>query len=251
MKWKKTIGWTGLIVVFGLMLITAIVFLVASSVPSAYQPYRLTHKERKDAARLFVNDHGFVFLNKVMENQPFTHSMTESDLNMYLAALDEIAFLKPGKRGKKRKSGQVLYAMDKAGMVDPVVKIDDGVLTMMVRWKGINKVISLDLSFVFDDDDRMGVVLEQVRVGRMPVPQFIIDDSLKALKKAAKNRPKLEEIAPEDLDTMLAAILGAIGEDPIPATIRFSRKRLRRIRNVELEDGVMKIDVVPVPRDRN
>ncbi len=251
MKWKKKIGWTGLIVLFGLMLVTAVVFLVASSVPSAYLPYRLNHKEQKDAAKHFVDKHGFVFLNKVMENQPFTHSITESDLNMYLAALDEIAFLRLGGQKVKQKSGQVFYAMDKAGMVDPVVEIDNGVLTMMVRWKGINKVISLDLSFVFDEDDRMGVVLKQVRVGRMPVPQFIINDSLEALKKATKNRPKTEEVTPEDLDALLAAILGAIGEDPIPATIRFSKKRLRRIRDVELEDGVMKIHVVPVPRDRN
>ena len=249
MKWKKKIGWVVLVVAFGLMLVTAIVFLVASSVPPAYLPYRLNHKEQKDAAKHFVDKHGFVFLNKVMENQPFTHSITESDLNMYLAALDEIAFLRLGKQGAKQKSEQVLYAMDKAGMVDPVVKIDNNILTMMVRWKGINKVISLDLLFEFDDDDRMGVVLDQVRVGRMPVPQSIINDSLTALKEAARNRPKTEEVAPEDLDALLAAILGAIGEEPIPATIRFSRKRLRRIRNVELEDGVIKIHVVPVLRD--
>ena len=83
------------------MLATAVVFLIASAPPSDYRPYQLTQKERKEAAAHFVNNHGTVFFNRVLENQPFTHVIKESDLNMYLASLDEIAFLKPVRRGKK------------------------------------------------------------------------------------------------------------------------------------------------------
>jgi len=245
---KKTVGWTALVFLFVLMFIIAVIFLIASSPPSGYRPYQLTQKERKEAAKHFIDHHGFVFLNKIMENQPFTHTLTESDLNMYLASLDEIAFLKPAKRGEQSDSGEVFRAMDKAGLADPAVKLSDGVVTLMVQTKKARKVISFDLAFEFDDD-RMRVSLKQVRIGRMPVPEFILRGSIDALKKGVKNRPQMEEIRPEDFDAMLAGLIAAMGEDAVPTTLRFSRKRLRKIRDVDVVDGQLNIYIVPVTRE--
>lgn len=246
MNVKKTIGWGALILLFALMLVTAVVFLIASSPPSEYLPYQLTQKERKQYAIHFVDNHGAVFFNLVGENQPFTHEILETDLNMYLASLDEIAFLKPARRGKEEDSGKVLRAMDKAGVSDPAVKMSDGVLTFMVQTKKARKVISFDLAFEFDDDDHMRITLREVRIGRMPVPEFILSKSIKALKQGVKAPATPEEITPEDFDTILAGLIVAIGEDAVSTKLRFRKKVVRRIRDIEVIDGKLRIHVVPV-----
>lgn len=249
MNVKKTIGWGGVILLFALMLATAVIFLIASAPPAGYQPYQLTQKERKEAAQHFINDQGAVFFNKVHENQPFTHVITESDLNMYLASLDEIAFLKPVRAGREDEGGRVLSAMDKAGVSDPAVKMDDGILTFMVQTRQARKVVSFDLAFVFDDDDHLRVELKQVRIGRMPVPQAILAASIEAVKQAVQRRAPDGEIGPEDFDTMLTGLVLAMGDEPVSTNIRFSRKRIRKIRDIEVEDGQLKVHVVPVSPD--
>lgn len=228
-----------------MMLVTAVLFLIASSPPSDYRPYRLTQAERKRAANLFTSKHGQELFNKVMNPEPFSHTISESDLNMCLAALDEIAFLMPG----KGKAAEVLTAMDKAGLADPVVKMSDGVLTLMAVTKKAKKVISLDLAFVFEDDEHMRVVLKGVRVGRMPVPELILGRSLKTLRQAADRQQKNlknREIVPQDLDAMLAGVLAAMGEESVPTTICFHKKRWRKIRDVRITDGQLRIDMIPI-----
>lgn len=246
MNVKKTMAWTGVVLLFTLMLATAIVFLIASAPPAEYQPYQLTQKERKQAAMHFVDNHGAVFFNKVHENLPFTHVITESDLNMYLASLDEIAFLKPVRRGRQDEGGRVLEAMDKAGLSDPAVRMGDGVLTFMVQTRKARKVVSFDLAFEFDDNDRLRVNLREVRVGRMPVPRAVLSQTIDALKEAIRRGAPKREIGPEDFDEMLAGLVLAIGEEPVSTKIRFSRKRIRKIRGIEVKEGQLQIDIVPV-----
>lgn len=251
MKAKKTIVWGAVLLLFALMLATAIMFLIASAPPADYRPYQLTQKERKQAAIHFVDNQGAVFFNKVHENIPFTHTITESDLNMYLASLDEIAFLKTVRPGEKDDGGRVLAAMDKAGVADPAVKMRNGVLTFMVQTRKARKVVSFDLAFEFDDDDRMRVTLRQVRIGRMPVPQAILQGSLNALKRAVKRRKPVEAIGPEDFDAMLVGLVLAMGEKPVSTKIRFSRKRIRRINDIRVKDGQLEMHVVPVSHDEH
>jgi hypothetical protein len=198
-----------------------------------------------------VNNQGAVFFNKVHENIPFTHSIRETDLNMYLASLDEIAFLKPVRRGKEDEGNRVLTAMDKAGISDPAVKMNDDILTLMVQTRQARKVVSFDLAFEFDDEDRMRVLLKQVRIGRMPVPQSILEGSLSALKEAVRRRAPRENIGPEDFDAMLVGLILAMDEKPVSTKIRFSRKRIRKIRDIEVKDGQLEIHVVPISNDES
>jgi hypothetical protein len=247
MNWKKTLIWSGVILLFVLMLITAIVFLLASAPPADYLPYELNHRDRKDAARHFVDNHFIVIGNKIQEVKPFTHAINESDLNMYLAALDEIAFIPdPGGRSEKSRSQKVFRAMDKAGLSKPAVKLADGMLTFMVQTRQMNKVLSLDLKFQFLNDDQMRVELSGIRVGRMPIPQFVIKDSLRMLKREIGNR---QRIHPGDLDGIIAGVILAMGDEPVSTTIRIGRKRIRKIRDVEIKDGKITVHIVPVLKE--
>jgi hypothetical protein len=245
---KKTLGWIGLIALFALMLATSIVFLLASSVPSNYRTFQLTQKERKDYALDFVNQHGLPVVEKIRVEEPFTHVISEEKMNLYLASLDEIAFLKPARRGEVQKSGEVFHALDKAGLAGPVVAMDDGILTLMVRTKKYNKVVSIDLGFEFYDDGQMAVTLEQVRIGRMPVPESFIADGLERFQSAVE-LPRTEETSPQDLDAIIAGVLAVVNEGPFSSTLRFSRKRIRRIDDITVDDGSLKIRIVPLPRE--
>lgn len=246
MKTKKTVIWTIVIVLFSLMLFASVVFLTACSVPPEYNPIQLTQKERKIFARDFVDNHGLGFINKVHENKAFTHTMSQRELNLYLASLDEIAFLKPGKDGRKKTSGGVYEAMDKASLADPVVTMKDGVVTIMVRTKNSNKVISMDISMKITDDERLAVGLDQVRIGRMPVPLALLDKGLTALKQSMAKKIAANEASARDLDGLLATILASINEEPITTELRFSKKRIRKITELNIEDGKLTLHVVPV-----
>ena len=177
----------------------------------------------------------------------FTHVISQDELNYYLASLEEIAFLKPGKEGEKKKSGEVYEAMDKAGLADPVITMDDGVITIMVRTKDSNKVLSIDLSMQITDEERLAINLEGVRIGRMPLPTTVLDKGLAELKKAVKNRGEGNEASTKDLDALLGTILGAINEEPITTEIRiFGRKRIRKIVELNIDDGKLTMHIVPV-----
>ncbi|MCD4823574.1 MAG: hypothetical protein K8S55_03135 [Phycisphaerae bacterium] len=247
MKLKKTIRGAILIVIFGLMLALAITFLLASMVPQDYEPRQLTQQERQNVARKFANKAINDLLNKFEDVKPFTHTITEDELNHYLASLDEIAFLRLGKKNAASKSTELFEAMDKAGFLDPMVKMDDGVLTIMVQTRSSKKVISLDLSFMITDDGRLTVNLEQVRIGRMPVPQFIISEGLEALQKTLPQSQsgKLNRMSVRNLDLMIATIIGSIGETPIPTKIAISRKKPKQLRRIDIEDGELKLHFVP------
>jgi len=246
MKMNKTATWAIVITVFGLMLCSSVVFLLACSVPAEYKPIQLTQKERKLFAKDFVDRHGLAFLNKVQENQAFTHTISQDELNLYLASLDEIAFLKPGRDRKSKTTGGIYEAMDKAGLADPVIRMHDGVFTIMVRTRGSNKVVALDISMKITDDDRLAVALEHARIGLMPMPQALLDKSITSLKRAVAKKSQASEASARDLDGLLSTVLASINEDPIGTELKFSRKRIRKITELTIEDGKLIMRVVPV-----
>ncbi len=245
-KKKKLIIKVVLVVIFSLMLLASVIFLIASSVPAGYNPVRLNQQEREKFAQDFINNHAVEFLNKTWENKDFTHEITQDELNWYLAALEEIAFLKPGKAGEKKKSGEVYEAMDKAGLADPVITMDDGVITLMVRTKDSNKVLSVDISMKITDDERLAVRLEQVRIGRMPIPSSVLNKGLRAMKNAIKKRNVNGEDAAKDLDGLLGTVLASINEEPIPTEMKFKKKVIRKIVELNIDDGKLVMHVVPV-----
>jgi hypothetical protein len=246
MKLKKALGWSVLGLLFGLMLIAGVVFLLASSVPGEYQPYNLTQEDRQQQAQHLVKHQIAPFWNNFGKPEPFTHAISEDQLNLYLASLDEIAYNRPNRADQTMKTGGVYEAMDKAGLADPVVKMSDGMLTVMVRTKASNKVISMDLVFDIVEGDRLKVGLDEVRIGRMPVPQFMLAEALDSLKSDMAEKGKEKVSLTSGLEMLLATVVGAICEDPIPTKLKI-RKQTKQTHRVEITDGQLKIHIVPTP----
>ena len=236
--------------VFLLMLVMAVLFLVASTVPSAYGPYQLTQQQRKDAAQDFINKHGAPLLEEIRRPEPFEHVITDEQLNWYLASLEEIAFLKPGKRGQVRKTSGVYEAMDKAGFDGPAVRLDDGLMTLMLRSKSANKVISVDVGFELTDDRQVIISIKGIRIGRLAVPQGFVSGSLDALKQAVGPQQEFNEDSLRDLDGIIAGVIAKINDKPLPAEFKLGSKRVREIRDLKIDDGKLTIKIVPVQQEK-
>lgn len=237
--------------IFLLMLVLAVLFLMASTVPPAYGPFQLTQQERKNMAQDFINNHGAPLLEQIRRPEPFEHTITEDELNCYFASLEEIAFLKPGKRGEVRKTSGVYDALDKAGFADPAVRLDDGLMTLMVRSKSANKVISVDIGFELDDDKQVIIAIKGFRVGRLSIPQGFVSGSLDAFKQAVGPQKEFTEDSLRDLDGIIAGVISKVNDAPLPAEFKLGSKRVREIRSLKIDDGKLTIKIVPVQQDKD
>ena len=247
-------------IVLLLMVATAVLLLLASCRPDTYQPYLLTQAEREDVAKNFITK--CLALGSQLGNKdPFTHTIKQDDLNLYLASLDELAFLRLQGDDVAKQSSEVVDAMDKAGLAYPAVNMDNDILTIMFRTEGINKVISVDLKFEVTDDSHLKVTMEQVRVGKMPVPAFLVSGALDSMKErlAEREADRKQEEADDDLDDddsdikagefdlLLPKILSAINEEPFPTEVKFRNAR-KKVTRVEIDDGELRIHFFPVKR---
>jgi len=259
---KKIVIRTGIGFFLCIMLVLAIIFLLASTVPPGYRRLSMTKVAREKAADRLVK-RLFDIYNNYQVAGPFDHKINERELNEYLASLEEIAYNRLPRKGEPaKKTGGVHEAMDKAGIGNPVVRLSDrngGTMTVMVKSDKLRKIVCLDLSFTIPDDspNHVKVNLDAVRIGRMPVPYFIVEKGLEAL------RGNLPDVAREehsdssgvfnlsgDFESLLVNVIKGIDSRPLPTrqTIGDHSKRIHRIKITENE---MIIQFAPISDDTN
>ncbi len=250
MKKKKTIRTILLITLFALMLLVAVGFLLASTRPAEYSPYQLEHADQKRVAKIFFSNAADL-LSEFGKLEPITHSITEDQLNQYLASLDEIAFLRLGSNTVAKKSSQVVQAMEKAGVRGPMVKFrDGGTITIMVQSDGTRKIVSIDLALTVNDDRQLLVKLTGARVGRMPIPVSLLGGTIKTLKNAL-DKPKPASDASSkririDASDVMAMLIRAIDAEPMDTVVRIKRKNPKALGRLEIRDSTLHLYFVPV-----
>lgn len=249
-KWVRR---AAAILLLGLVLGGAALYLLASWLPSDYHPAALPFEERTIAAQKFIRK--MVDLtNDWQRGGPFALSFTEAELNACLASMDEIAAFDPN-----GSPGDVHRLMDRAGLAGPAAAVHDGVLTLMVRLKDYGKVISADLSFEFLPTGNLRVHLEAVRVGRLPVPAWLYRSRLGELRQALASRAGRKPASPgseghpragvsvEDVSTVLSRVIAAIDEEPVPAYLPARiRGRVARVDRIDLRNQALTIHFQPV-----
>ncbi|MBS3821617.1 MAG: hypothetical protein GVY16_03025 [Planctomycetes bacterium] len=250
MKSKTLLGWAGLIILFVLMFLTAVAFLLASSRPDEWEPYQLRNEDQRGVANRFGTRIMRELVNGLGDIKPFSFTIHEEEMNEYLASLDEIAFLAYSKDEVARKSSELVAAMDKVGIADPVVDMQPDTLTLMVRTKKGNKIVSLDLVFEFTDDAWLYVKLDGVRVGLLPLPRGFVSGSLEEVQGAIggvggeRNEPSLQ-----DLDLIVGRLISGIGGKPLPTRLPIVESRPKRIRDIEIDEQTLTIHFVPAPEN--
>jgi hypothetical protein len=243
---RKTLGWVELIALFAVMFLTAVAFLLASSRPDEWQPYQLRNADQRLVANRFATRTINELVNGLRDVRPFAFTIHEEEMNEYLASLDEIAFLAYSREEVGRKSSELVAAMDKIGIADPVVDMRPGALSILVRTKNGNKIISMDLRFSFADGERMFVTLEGVRLGRLPVPRMLVSGSLEQLRNVmGRGKGSVDESSVQDLDLIIGSLIRGIGGEPLPTRLPVVKSRPKRIRDIEIADGKLTIHFVP------
>lgn len=189
MKVRRNIRRAIIILLITAVLTVALLFGLADRVPTDYieaqqRITRLTElneqAEREGPRRHFMKLYGD-FSKYGGAGKPFTFQITADEINLCLVSMDQIASI---------NSPKPVYAtakLAKAGFRGPLVSINDGVLTLMVKSTQYDKIISVDLKFVFDDEGDMKMELLAIRIGVLPIPMAMLKNQIQKLRGKLQN----------------------------------------------------------------
>ena len=255
MRAGKLAKWIGVGLAVGVVCAGLWCYVQGSRIPADYHPAELTAAERLLAAKGFYRKIVNEFGNGAQQNEPYEWSVDQQMLNGWLASMDEIAAQKIG-----IEPGAVHRSLERLGLSQPAVACHDGVLTLMVRSDRYSKILSVDLRFSFTADSNLRVQLSETRLGRLPLPGFLVRerlDSLAALLREQKPQGPVHihgtgdpaGVSPEEVAAVLRTIIAGIDAEPIPTELTWpvNDKRVR-IENVRITEGWLRLDVAPINR---
>lgn len=255
MKLRKFFKWGLPLIVLALLGAASILYLFAAGVPEHYQPASLPPEQREQAATQFlrrIQDFG----NLTQRNVPFDWTLTQDELNDALASLDEIA----GRTLEEGKTAEIYRMMEKVGIDQPAIALRDGVLTLMIRSREFNKVVSADLAFSFTPDKQMQVHLKGARVGYLPMPESMVrkwmgklqagvSRKVDAANRSASSPTLLGEMKYDDLAGIMSQVISAIDSKPLPTERTWPvNKKAFRIDGLKITPGKLTLHVQPVGR---
>ncbi len=254
---KKILAWSIIIAVGLVALAAGLMYVQTSRIPASYGPARLTASQKKQEVKRFWNKFLGEFNDGVQGLAAFEWTVSQEQVNCWLASIDEIAASRPDGR-----AGEVYEAMDQAGLAEPAVAFGDGVITLMIRSTEHNKIFSADLSFSMTDDRKLQVSLSGARVGRLDLPRDWVRQRVSQVKEmlgrnglAARDANADEEgggVSPEDVAQALSQILAAVDEKPISTefTWPISKNRVL-VEDVTISDGQLRLRLAPMPGRKN
>ncbi|HOF17363.1 MAG TPA: hypothetical protein PK082_00505 [Phycisphaerae bacterium] len=248
------VKWTLLSLAAAIVVAAGWLYVQAGRVPENYRPAQLSLPQRRQAAGEFAN-RLLEFSNLAQLPQAFTWTVTERQINEYLASLDEISDVRHGPN-----SGEARRLLARAALADPAVALGDGVICLLARQTEYNKVLSADLAIRQDADGALRVRLAAVRVGRLEVPRELVNTQIEALREkltaAAAHAAGQEQgasglggLRPEDVGRLVSTVLAGIDSGPIPNELKLpiGRKKVR-IACVEVRPEGLTLHVEPVAR---
>ncbi|MGN6370621.1 MAG: hypothetical protein ACTHN5_20400 [Phycisphaerae bacterium] len=240
-----------------LVLLLLILYLLARSTPSWYQPLDPTANDVIDDADVAQNKLRLE-LHNTMERVPLGEQewkITEHQINSLLAIRFTPAPPPPQPDAAKDKSPQPPIASS------PFVRFSPGKITVAARSPripgsdpagGVLSVTFVVESTFGPDGAPMGVIrIDSAAIGNLPIPKSVIESKLKALT------PTLAAVAKETITYQLGVrdtavlmpqietAIRAVSEgQPFPLRFRYDRRDIL-IREVRVEDGVLIIHFAP------
>jgi hypothetical protein len=257
MRIGRRIKYFALLVAGIAVLCPVVLYILAGGAPARYQPALLTQVQQKQAAGQFlmkIQEFG----NLAQSGTEFTWSISQEECNDALASLGEIA-----DKLQQGKAGQVRQAMERSGATDPAVAFDDGLLTIMLKAKEYDKIVSIDVRFTFDQQKQLLVRFAGARVGLLPMPDGLARNYLEQFQRAMEHRPaqpasdgtadttpsggSIGGVSANDLSAVLAGVIQAIDGLPLPAdrTWKINHQRFR-IAGIQMDKGKLALQVEPV-----
>lgn len=248
MRPVKIALWTLLLlpVLIGLAVLATLALL--KSVPGDYQPMSLSPSDQETVMRQFVKHTVEDFLNPAGAGGDFQWTLTEEQANAYLASMDAIASQAP-------RPVQPSKALAELNLSDPMIKIRQGRLTLMIFSTRYNRLLNVDFSPQVDAKGSFRLRVVTVRVGRMPLPRILWQDRLEEVR-----RRLLQQLSGAQADTsqrseqpigrlaeLLGGMVGAMNGQEVPARISLSRRQVE-VRSIEMVTGLLTVHCRAVPQ---
>jgi hypothetical protein len=243
---RKTLIRTLLVIVALVVAVLGVLYYRANRMPNNYRPLTLTAGEKEQASKTFVQEVVVDFRNKTQQIAPFAWSISQRDINRYLASIDEIvSVLAAWERGR------VDAAMKQMGLADPAAVLEEGTITLMIRSRRFGNVLSAKLAADLTDSKRLRIRLVGARVGKLPVPKGLV---LKPLGRLCQElwvyrwaSGESNGDRPKDVCGVLAALIGAIDGEPInPEEIWRIKGIGIRIEELAIAQGRLALKIQPV-----
>ncbi len=220
-------------------------FILASRIPAAYRPARLTPVQQSAHVNTFTSLAG-EFISQIGTGQPETWTITARQANLCLGSVDKIASF------YSARTVHPMAELERTGLTGPAVAMREGVLTLMIRSERHKKILSLDVTFTLDEQGEMRLAFQAMRVGLMPVPEFLLRGKIRETRAELQDllggRGRPDQIDPEDgVANFLNAAVGMLDGRAVRPGIRHGPHRVR-ISRVEITDGALTLHLQPVPR---
>ena len=228
-----------------------VLYIMASVVPADYRPPVLSREKRKLAASRFyelVQN----FVNEAENINPFEITLSQQEINEYLASIEEIFQKLPGPN-----DGNAHKLMDRARLAGPMVLLKDGRLTLMARATEYGKVVSLDLSLGFADSEQLRVGVTDAHVGILSPPGFLVRRALENVKgrlgkpqRDAGGTGSAHGMLPSagEVGKLLHALIAAVDEEPIMPIFAHRKTRGVQLTRIEISTGKVVLGFRPYGR---
>ena len=255
MRIRRLVKSTLIILVILIALSAAVIFGLADRVPEDYRIAitRITllseiNKPEEDPRRDFatlVSE----FSEKIGKGEPVWFTITADEVNLSLASMDEIASYYPTSRPIRPSP-----ILQRAGFTGPVVAMDDGVLTLMAWSTKYNKVISVDVNFVFDRAGSVRMQIIALRIGLVPVPKFFLEKVVSHLRERIyrlmerfKEAQGNYENDVKGIVKLLQTLANMLDGKPVRTEIKWKLGAAKHIMidAIKITDGVMKLHFRP------
>jgi hypothetical protein len=197
-----------------------VLWLTFQHVPAWYQPVQLDAEESRDA-RADATGMGDWISGKMVDREPFEVVLHDWSITRWLAALPVL--------------WPEFEESVPAGLSEGAVKFDDGRILAGAHYEhqGWRLIINLAITTeIVDGGDHLMLKLETVRGGSLPVPKAVIRELLVPLVARSRRIQSVDDLF-----------------DGVKIDNRFTwpnGDRLFRIDSIHIEDGDLRIGIVPL-----
>jgi len=258
----RLIFWTFLILVVVAVGTVGVLYYRACTVPDDYEPLALSPAEKARAIRrmedkllAFGTAAGIVGGRSTHQTgvmaedrkrlaargdieigeRHFIQRFSSDDLNHWIASMPD----------------DVTSALHSAGMSQPAVAIGKDRLTFYSHWEEFDKIVGVDLDFQFNADQTMTIQVRSARVGTQAIPERFwaeqkdrIAQQIPAyVKKMMGAQEDFAGLSPHAYGDIASDMANAIEGRPVNLDIRYGFGNVR-IKNIELKDGELVMEVV-------
>ncbi len=261
MKTRRIIKWALGLTLLAIPAIGGVLYLLANSTPGDYEPVALSEEQKTVAREAMENKLSVMFdpgallsgdagnlqgienvhseeivvvdeetgESKVMIKTTFDMSLSSKELNRWISSMPTAS----------------MDRLKNAGVSSPAISLSKDRLTFYTRVDKFDKVVGMNMGFKFNQDQSVVLDLKSSKVGKLPLPDGVVDKYKKKLVQQAVERVGGEtgKIASAVVTGLGPKMGAALGGRPVKLDFKQGGASVR-IRGVKAVKGKMTLDII-------